>query len=38
MAMLRMPPDPDYIKIQLITGVDEVEPVKIIGLWKGVFK
>ncbi len=36
MAMLWMPPDPDQIKIQLITGVKEVEPDKIFGLWKGV--
>jgi hypothetical protein len=36
MAMLWMPPDPDHIKIQLITGVDEVEPDKIFGRWKGV--
>ncbi len=38
MAMLWMPPDPDHIKIQLITGVKEVEPEKIFGLWKGVSK
>jgi hypothetical protein len=38
MAMLWMPPDPDRIKIQLITGVKEVEPEKIFGLWKGVSK
>ncbi len=36
MAMLWMPPDPDHIIIQLITGVKEVEPDKIFGLWKGV--
>ncbi len=36
MAMLWMPPDPDHIKIQLITEVDEVEPDKMFGLWKGV--
>jgi hypothetical protein len=36
MAMLWMPPDPDHIKIQLITGVKEVEPDKIFGHWKGV--
>ena len=36
MAMLWMPPDPDHIEIQLITGVDKVEPDKIFGLWKGV--
>ena len=38
MAMLWMPPRPDRIKIQLITGVKEVEPEKIFGLWKGVSK
>ncbi len=38
MAMLWRPPDPDHIKIQLITGVKEVEPEKIFGLWKGVSK
>ncbi len=36
MAMLWMPSDPDHIIIQLITGVKEVEPDKIFGLWKGV--
>ncbi len=36
MAMLWMPPDPKHIKIQLITRVDEVEPEKIFGRWKGV--
>jgi hypothetical protein len=38
MAMLWEPSDPDYIIIQLITGVKEVEPEKIFGLWKGVSK
>ena len=38
MAMIWMPSDPDHIKIQLITGVKEVEPEKIFGLWKGVSK
>ncbi|MBO1225577.1 MAG: hypothetical protein JYX80_14230 [Candidatus Scalindua sediminis] len=38
MAMLWTPSDPDHIKIQLITGVKEVEPEKIFGLWKGVSK
>ncbi len=38
MAMLWEPSDPDRIKIQLITGVKEVEPEKIFGLWKGVSK
>ena len=36
MAMLWEPSDPDRIKIQLITGVKEVEPEKIFGRWKGV--
>ena len=36
MAMLWMPSEPDHIIIQLITGVKEVEPDKIFGLWKGV--
>ena len=36
MTMLWIPPDPDHIIIQLITGVKEVEPDKIFGLWKGV--
>ncbi len=38
MAMLWRPPRPDHIKIQLITGVKEVEPDKMFGLWKGVSK
>jgi len=38
MAMLWRPPRPDHIKIQLITGVKEVEPDKMFGLWKGVLK
>ena len=38
MAMLWMPPNPDHIKIQKITNVEEVEPEGIIGLWKGVSK
>ncbi len=38
MAMLWEPPDPKHIKIQLITGVKEVEHEKIFGLWKGVSK
>ncbi|MBI3253316.1 MAG: hypothetical protein HYZ56_01095 [Nitrosopumilales archaeon] len=36
MAMLWMPPNPDHIKIQKITKVDEVVPEGVIGLWKGV--
>ena len=38
MAMLWMPPNPDHIKIQQITKVEEVEPDGVIGLWKGVSK
>ncbi len=38
MAMLWMPPNPDHIKIQQITGVIDVEPEGMIGLWKGVSK
>ena len=37
-AMLWRPPRPDYIKIQRITRVKEVEYEKIFGLWKGVLK
>ena len=38
MAMLWMPPNPDHIKIQQITKIEEVEPEGMIGLWKGVSK
>ena len=38
MAMLWMPPNPDHIKIQKITKVEQVEPDGMIGLWKGVSK
>ena len=38
MAMLWMPPNPDHIKIQQITKVENVEPEGMIGLWKGVSK
>lgn len=38
MAMLWMPPNPDHIKIQQITKVEEVEPEGMTGLWKGVSK
>ena len=38
MAMLWMPPNPDHIKIQKITKVEEVEPEGVVGLWKGVSK
>ena len=36
MAMLWMPPNPDHIKIQQITKVEQVKPEGMIGLWKGV--
>ena len=38
MAMLWMPPNPDHVKIQRITKVEEVQPEGMIGLWKGVSK
>jgi predicted metalloprotease len=38
MAMLWMPPNPDHIKIQQITKIEEVEPDGVIGIWKGVSK
>ena len=38
MAMLWMPPNPDHIKIQQITKVEEVKPDDVTGLWKGVSK
>ena len=38
MAMLWMPPNPDHIKIQLITEVKQVEPQGMMGLWAGVSK
>ena len=38
MAMLWMPPNPDHIKIQQITNIEEVEPEGMTGLWKGVSK
>ena len=38
MAMLWMPPNPDHVKIQVITKVEPVEPEGMIGLWKGVKK
>jgi hypothetical protein len=38
MPMLSMPPNPDHIKIQQITKVDQVEPEGMVGLWKGVSK
>ena len=38
MAMMWMPPNPDHVKIQQITKVEEVEPEGMIGLWKGVAK
>ena len=36
MAMLWMPPNPDHVKMQRITGIEPVEPEGMIGLWKGV--
>ena len=38
MAMLWMPPNPDHIKIQRISKVEQVKPEGMIGLWKGVAK
>ena len=38
MAMLWMPPNPDHIKIQKITKVEQVKPEDMTGLWKGVSK
>jgi len=38
MAMLWMPPNPDHIKIQKITKVEQVSPEGVVGLWKGVSK
>ena len=38
MAMLWMPPNPDQIKVQQITNIQNVEPHGMIGLWKGVSK
>jgi hypothetical protein len=36
--MLWMPPNPDHIKIQQITKVEEVESTDVTGSWKGVSK
>ena len=38
MAMLWMPPNPDHIKIQIITKVEPAEAEGMIGVWKGVSK
>ena len=38
MAMLWMPPNPDHIKIQKITKIEQVDPEGMTGLWKGVSK
>ena len=38
MAMLWPPPNPDHIKIQQITKIEEVESSDVTGLWKGVSK
>jgi len=36
--MLWMPPNPDHIKIQKITKVEEADDSGMIGVWKGVSK
>ena len=38
MAMLWMPPNPDHIKIQKITKIEQASPDGMTGLWKGVSK
>jgi len=38
MAMLWMPPNPDHIKMQKITKVEDVQSSDVTGLWKGVSK
>jgi len=38
MAMLWMPPNPDHIKIQKKTKIEQVTPEGMTGLWKGVSK
>ena len=38
MAMLWMPPNPDHIKMQKITKVEDVQSDDVTGLWKGVSK
>lgn len=38
MAMLWIPANPDHIKIQKITKIEQVSPEGMIGLWKGVSK
>ncbi len=38
MAMLWMPPNPDHIRVQKITNIQDVEPEGVVGLWKGVSK
>ncbi len=38
LAMLWMPPNPDHIKIQQITNVEEVEAEGMIGMWKRASK
>ncbi len=38
MAMLWMPPNPDHVKIQKISKVEDVKPEGMTGLWKGVSK
>lgn len=38
MAMLWMPPNPDHIKIQEITAVNDAPAEGMVGRWKGVEK
>lgn len=38
MAMMWMPPNPDHIKVQVITAVTDAPPEGMIGRWKGVSK
>lgn len=38
MAMMWMPPNPDHIKIQVITAVADAPPEGMVGRWKGVSK
>jgi len=38
MAMLWMPPNPDHIKVQKITKVEDIDAGGMIGKWKGVSK
>ena len=38
MAMLWMPPNPDHIKVQVITKIERADSGGMTGLWKGVSK